>query len=166
MVTKHKEPAVETAETGDVYYAIDLGGMEAQGRSLDVMLTSRRCPACTEKLKKAKTKPSVKEQIKDIMKCCATTEGFISPGMPLREIVFRLLLKGGNRAMSLKDIHYAVTEQWAMPTHPMNVKVDSLKRILDNDTYYGIKETAAPQPSKAQSTKAQATKGKKTNSSK
>ncbi|MBM3926281.1 MAG: hypothetical protein FJ320_09935 [SAR202 cluster bacterium] len=156
MATKHKEPAVVTPDPGDGYYAVDLGGMEADGRSLDVILTSRRCPDCAEKLKKAKSKPSVKDQVRDITKCCATKEGFISPGMPLREIVFRLLLKGGNRSMSLKDVHYAVTEQYAMPTHPMNVQVNSLKRILDNDTYYGIKRAEAPQPAKAQ-----ASEGKK-----
>jgi hypothetical protein len=150
MATKHKEPSVGISTTGDFFYDINLEGMETDGRSLEVMLTSRRCPDCQEKLKKAKTKPTVKDQLRDITKCCATKEGFISPGMPLREIVFRLLLKGGNRAMSLKDIHYAVTEQYAMPTHPMNVNAGSMKRILDNDTYYGIRAAEAPSPAKPQ----------------
>jgi hypothetical protein len=158
MTIKQRAPAPEASDFGDVYYAINLGGMEVNGKSLDIMLASRRCPDCVEKLKKAKTRPSVKDQLKDMTKCCATKEEFISPGMPLREIVFRLLLKGGNRPMSLKDIHYAVTEQYAMPTHPMNVSAASMKRILDNDMYYGIKVDEAP-PAKPQASPGKKGKG-------
>ena len=62
--------------------------------------------------------------------------------MPLREIVFRLLLKAGNKPVSLADLHYALTEDLARPTHPMNISTDVLKRILDKDSYYGFKEVS------------------------
>ena len=35
--------------------------------------------------------------------------------MPLKEIVFRLLLKNSNKATSLQSLHWDVTEEWAAP---------------------------------------------------
>ena len=63
--------------------------------------------------------------------------------MPLKEIVFRLLLKNSNKATSLESLHWDVTEEWAAPTHPMNISVEVMKRILDSDGFYCFKETTS-----------------------
>ena len=63
--------------------------------------------------------------------------------MPLKEIVFRLLLKNSNKATSLRDLHWDVTEEWAAPTHPMNISMEVMKRILDSDSFYCFKESTS-----------------------
>ena len=56
----------------------------------------------------------------------------------MQEIVFRTLLARNNRAMSLADIHYELTERWATPVRPIVITEERLLRILDSDTYYGF----------------------------
>ena len=141
MVQDTQSTESENEQFANVSYVIDPKKAEEQGRSLEALLLSRRCPSCKDRIEEGGSLPPVKEQIKEIAKCCANAEGFLRPGMPLREIVFRLLLKGGNQPVSLKDLHYALTEELARPTHPMNISIEALKRILAGDQYYGLKET-------------------------
>ncbi len=121
-----------------VSYCIDIQRAEAEDRAMDGVLAARRCSACQGRLEKGSALPSAADQIKQIAECCAKQEDFIKSGMPLLEIVFRVLLKGGNQPMGLQDIHYAVSEEWAQPTHPMNIAIDALKRALDQDRFYGF----------------------------
>ena len=74
-----------------------------------------------------KSLPPSGSRSRDMSRCCAQAEDFISPAMPLKEIVFRLLLKNSNKATSLRDLHWDVTEEWAAPTHPMNISMEVMK---------------------------------------
>ena len=136
------EAQPEGQELTDVYYVIDPEKAEEQGRDLAGLLVSRRCPSCAARIEEEGEIPSAKKQMTEIAKCCSSSDGFVRPGMPLREMVFRLLLKAGNKPVALSDLHYALTEDWARPTHPMNISIDVLKRILDKDSYYGFKEVS------------------------
>jgi hypothetical protein len=137
MTTEKKQETQEKVDEAlkEVKYFIDSKRAQELGRSLDQLLFSRRCDKCRTRLAKQEL-PSVREQFKDITECCAQDEGFVSPDMPLQEIVFRTLLAEGNKPLTLAQLHYAVTEKWATPIRPMNLSLVSLKRILDRDTYY------------------------------
>lgn len=124
----------------NVYYRIDASGLEKNGRDLAGILVSRRCQSCMDHIEETGDIPSAKDQMNDIAECCSSNETFIDSRMPLREIVFRLLLKQGAKPVSLADIHYALTEDLAHPTHPMNVEVSVLGKILENDSYYGFQK--------------------------
>lgn len=142
MTQETIEATPEGQELTDVYYVIDLEIVEEKGRDLAGLLISRRCPSCAARIEEEGEIPAAKKQMGEIAKCCSSSEGFIRPGMSLLEMVFRLLLKAGSKPVALADLHYALTEDWARPTHPMNFSIDVLKRILDKDSYYGFKEVS------------------------
>ena len=125
------------------YYVIDPAQAERQQRDMSALLLSRRCPDCVERVLNDKKPPTVRKQIRDMSRCCAQAGDFIQPTMPLKEIVFRLLLKNSNKATSLQSLHWDVTEEWAAPTHPMNITVEVMKQILDSDNFYCFKESTS-----------------------
>ena len=140
MVKNRDSIKTDVQRYGNVYYVIDEETAEEKGRTLGTLLQSRRCPSCRARMEEKEPITPAKKQMGEIAKCCAKVEDFMSPAMPLRELAFRLLLKGGNKPKSINDLHYALTEDLAWPTHPMNISVDALKRILDLDQYYSFKE--------------------------
>ena len=127
----------------NAYYQISAERLDELNRSFEMMLLSRRCRSCKEQAPDLANPPSAKDQIKHIVGCCGQDETFIRPGMPIQEIVFRLLLSGGNRPMSLEGIHYNLSERWATPDNPMAFDRDGLKRVLDADDFYGFVEVPA-----------------------
>mgnify|MGYP006992682682 FL=1 len=80
----------------------------------------------------------VKSLIREISQSYKNDASFIRSDMPVQEIVFRTLLARNNRPMSLADLHYELTENWATPIRPIVIIEERLLRILDNDTYYGV----------------------------
>jgi len=132
--------SVEAGKYAEVSYVIDPGMAEAQGRDLGSLLLDRRCHSCRERIEGEESIPTVEQQMKEIARCCSSSEGFIRPGMPMMEIAFRLLLKTGNKVVTLKDLHWDISEEWARPTHPMNISMETLKNILDRDRHYGFRE--------------------------
>ncbi len=139
-VAKQDRPAHDISKA---YYVVDPKMAEAQQRDMSALLLSRRCPDCVDRVLNEKKPPTVRKQIRDMSRCCAQKEDFISPNLPLKEIVFRLLLANSNKATSLQDLHWDVTEEWAAPTHPMNLSMEVMKRILDSDNFYCFKETTS-----------------------
>ena len=138
METKGPESAIQEAHD----YVIDPSRAVELNRSLGMMLLSRRCPSCKARMEANQEMPSEEAQIREIAECCANQEEFIRPDMPMQEIVFRTLLSEGNQPVSLERLHYLVTEHWYTPTNPRNISMNGLKRVLDNDAYYGFKEVS------------------------
>ena len=124
-------------------YWIDPKRFQALERSLELTLVSRRCLPCKEKKAPDSDLPAPDKQIKHISQCCAKDETFIKPGMPMQEILFRLILAGRNRPKTLDDLHSQLTGRYATPGNPLNISKGALIRVLESDDYYGF--TALPQ---------------------
>ena len=139
-IADNERPAHDISKA---YYVIDPAQAERDQRDMSALLLSRRCPDCLERVLNEKKPPTVRKQIRDMSRCCAQADDFIAPTMPLKEIVFRLLLKNSNKATSLQSLHWDVTEEWAAPTHPMNITVEVMKQILDSDNFYCFKESTS-----------------------
>ena len=135
MTNENGNSAVKKLEA--VSYFVDAKTAESEYRSIEGVLAARLCTACTGE-NGEKSSSAAPGYIKQIFRCCSKKEGFIDPAMPLQEIVFRVILKGGNKPMKLSAIHHVLAEEWALPTHPMNMGVGALKQILDRDEFYGI----------------------------
>jgi hypothetical protein len=137
---QEQEPEEETPEEKP-YYVVDPARAEELNRSLSTMLDGRRCPACKAKLEGGRTKtPTVEKQIKETADCFSKHGESIRPEMPMQEIIFRTIVARGNQPTSPEDLHYAVTDQWYTPRNPRNITVEGLKKVMDNDTYYGFRK--------------------------
>ena len=138
MTTPEAVEAPEAMAKITPNYWIDPDRFQEIGRSMEVVLLNRRCRSCKEKQADVAEPPPTKQQIKHIVGCCAKDETFIRPGMPMQEIMFRLLLAKGNKPMSLDELHFQLTEQYATPGNPMAISKQALMRVLDNDDFYGF----------------------------
>ena len=134
-------PQAGDAQTPDegARYWIDPARFAELRRSMEVTLLTRRCATCLDQPADNANPPPVQAQIDHILECCSKDDSFIKASMPLQEIVFRLILKEGNTPLTLSHLHYQITEEWATPASPMNISADGLKRVLDNDDFYGFR---------------------------
>ena len=141
MTTPQAGEAPATASTagGGASYWIDPARFEELKRSMEALLLTRRCADCLQAEVDLASAPSADDQIAHIVECCGQTETFILPGMPLQEIVFRMILAGGNAPVPVGQLHQQLTGQWATPGNLMNVSLDGLRRVLESDDYYGFR---------------------------
>jgi len=139
--TENRE--VEIIGNIESYYVIDVSRLKILNRSLDGMLESR-CPGYKDYLKAKKRETNDNDLLKAATNACANMEAFIRPDLPIQDIVFRSLIRVGNKVTSLSYLHEEVTDKWYTPSNPRSLSVKDLKRVLDSDTYYGFLEVEAP----------------------
>ena len=116
-------------------YFIDLDWYQQQGRSFASLAASRLCPTSR---KKEKTK-SEAALLRTIKQCCSKRDGFITPNMPLLEMIFRLLLANGNQPLELGQMQEQLQKWLGDSSNARDLSVLKLKRILSNDKYYGLR---------------------------
>ena len=135
------EPESSTEE--ESYYVIDPLRLRELNRSLDSMLENR-CPGYKDNLKPKKRGTTDNDLLKAASSACTKQEGFILPGLPLQDIVFRSLIRVGNKVTSLTYLHEEVTDKWYTPLNPRSLSSGDLKKVLDTDMYYGFSKVEAP----------------------
>jgi hypothetical protein len=124
-------------------YFIDLNWYEEKGRSFFTLAQVRLCPSC--RVKYTSTPKPDAELFRVFRDCCSKAEDFFSPNLPLREVIFRLLLSSGNQPLELGPIR-AKLKEWLISTGDQrDVSLRTLSRIMDNDRYYGFRRYTAPE---------------------
>tara|TARA_B100001245_G_scaffold234157_1_gene219189 strand:+ start:550 stop:939 length:390 start_codon:yes stop_codon:yes gene_type:complete len=117
-------------------YFIDFDLATQRGRDLRELIISR-CPKSYQKEVAATNPPlTIKKLISGIKRQVSKEKNFINSEFPIKDIIFRTMLSGGNKPIQLSKIHYLVTETWATPIRPLDLSLASLKGILDADTFY------------------------------
>lgn len=125
-------------------YSIDMSWYQEQGRSFTVLASSRLCPT-SQKKKSLKTDAAL---LTALSQCCSKSEGFISPNMPLMEMIFRLFLANGNEPLSLEEIQAGLQERLRESTEARDISIPKLRRIVDSDRYYGLRPVPTEEPGK------------------
>ena len=138
MTTPETKLSPESSES-PLYY-ISFERLAELNRSAIAMLAARRGPSAPSRLKADHELDDPQELVAEIAEYGAHDQDFIRHDMPLQEIVFRILLARRNQPTALRDLHYELTERWATPIRPINVTERGLRRILDDDTYYGFSQ--------------------------
>jgi len=138
------EPDVEIGEK-QLYYFIDLDWYRQQERSFATLASSRLCPTSR---KKEKTK-SEAVLLRAIRQCCSKRDGFVTPNMPLLEMVFRAFLANGNQPLNLEQIQEQLQKWLGDSSNARDLSIPKLKRILDHDRYYGLRPAPAEEEAKA-----------------
>lgn len=115
-------------------YSIDLEWYREQGRSFVTLASSRLCSLSHGK----ETLKSEKTLLRTLKQCCSKQERFITPNMPLLEMMFRAFLADGNQPLYLEELQEKL-EQWLIDSsNPRDLAIPKLKRIIVNDRYYGL----------------------------
>jgi hypothetical protein len=116
-------------------YFIDLNWYQQQERSFATLAASRLCPTSRKK-EKMKSEAAL---LRTIKQCCSKRDGFITPNMPLLEMIFRLLLANGNQPLELGQMHEQLQKWLGDTNNARDLSIPKLKRILDSDQYYGLR---------------------------
>jgi len=140
------EQDVEIVEKQPQYYFfIDLDWYQRQERSFATLAASRLCPTSR---KKEKTK-SEAVLLRAIKQCCSKRDGFITPNMPLLEMIFRIFLANGNQPLNLEQIQEQLQTWLGDSSSARDFSVAKLKRILENDRYYGLRPAPTEEETKS-----------------
>jgi len=126
-------------------YFIDMGWYHQQERSFATLAASRLCPTSRKK-EKTKSEAALMRAIKQ---CCSKRDGFITPNMPLMEMIFRIFLANGNQPLDLGQIQDQLQQWLGDSGNARDFSVPKLKRILENDRYYGLRPAPDEEEAKA-----------------
>lgn len=120
---------------GETGYFIDFTRFEDENRSFVIMVQSRLCAACQQRGDaelKEETPATLVLKVKD---CCSKLPGFITPKMAVSEKLFRIFLASGNQPLTVAEL---LTRLKACSGGSFSLSESALKRLLDNDRYYGF----------------------------
>ncbi len=120
-------------------WAIDIDWLEANHRSFSIMVAHYLCAKCRKKLKTESNIPSSEEILKNLKSCCSKGDTFINERMPIQESVFRVILAGGNRPMSIEEISRELDIRRKTDTYRTSPTL--LLRLLKNSPHYGFRQT-------------------------
>ena len=141
MSTVAVNPRLEGLE-----YRFSLDRLGELNRSPIPLLLARLNRTCPSYGKAAAEMDNPIALLAEIRSNCADDTDYIRQSMPLQEIVFRTLLLAEDQTLTLRELHYELTERWSSPIRPITVTVAGLSRILDSDTFYGFEMVAPPEP--------------------
>jgi len=155
----------EDGETKDppAKYYIDREWYDRVGKSFSLLVSGRMCVSCQRKLgtEQEERVPAYDEKtgrvtfevrrttygenpLAVIQDCCSRAPDFITPGMPIKEMLFRILLAAGNEPLELDEIKRRLDAHLGPQRTPPNTSPEALKRLLEKDTFYGIKPLKVP----------------------
>ena len=115
-------------------YCIHLDKHKQQGRSFITFARSRLCSLSHD----AKAVKSDTNLINTFKQCCSKQEEFFPQNIPLRELVFRILLASGNQPATIAQLFDKVQHHLRNSGNMRSITMDKLMRIVENDRYYGI----------------------------
>jgi hypothetical protein len=116
---------------------IDLDWLERNNRSFAVLARSCLCHACHQRFWGGGEAISAAGIISSVKGCCSQSPEFITGRLPVLESVFRLLLANGNQPLGLAELEKRLAERRGDAPH--RTPTESLVRLLENDSYYGLR---------------------------
>ncbi len=124
-------------------FIVDLTKDGNQGRSLSVLIASRRCYMDQQGEDDAEILVAdPKKLIRQIAGHCADAPDYLLPDTPLKESIFRTLLAANNKPLTAEEISAQLSERWSRTAQARDVSPDVVRRLLENSPLYSI--TRAP----------------------
>jgi len=109
-------------------FRIGLKRLEEAGRSFTELARGSLCPNCREG-----AYGNAEEIMARVRECCAQAPGFLDPGLPLKSLIFRLLLLRGNQPLTLEELAEEIKKVRDLAPSP-----EALERVLRADRFYGF----------------------------
>ena len=122
-------------------YFISPDAAEASGRSLPVLIATRRCYMCQQGEDEMTMMSADPEELVAVIQGhCSQQQDYLLPDTPMKEAIFRTLLAAGNDPMDANEISDSVANAWALTQFPRNTSPEVIQRLLDNSEYYCLAE--------------------------
>lgn len=130
MTPKRKRSAAEAQPV----YQVDFKALEKSGHSVPFLVNSRLCWQCQQIFDERRGEViDLKEYMERIADDCSHQADYLLPGTPLVEAIFRLLLAGKNRPMTIREIQEQLSVAWANVIYMKDLSEELLTRLLESD---------------------------------
>lgn len=119
-------------------YHIDWEWLKSHNRSPSRLLKKHMCASCLEQFKdvtdeEITTQTSAVESLKE---CCAGQPDFLSPNLPIMELLFRFFLSEDNQPKSAREI---LDHLKAGPSpRSLDITEGKLAQLIESDRFYGL----------------------------
>jgi len=117
-------------------WVIDIDELEAGGRSFSLMVSPYLCAKCRKKLKAGAAIIPSRDILKNLKTCCAKADDFITDAMPLQESIFRVLLAGGNKPLTVAEISRELGIRRNIDAYRTTPEL--IIKLLKNGRHYGF----------------------------
>ena len=135
------DPQISEDDTKFAKYFISPDAAEASGRSLPVLIATRRCYMCQQGEDEMTMMSADPEDLVAVIQGhCSQQQDYLLPDTPMKEAIFRTLLAAGNDPMDANEISDSVANAWALTQFPRNTSPEVIQRLLDNSEYYCLAE--------------------------
>ena len=126
-------------------YQIDAREAEILGRSLPMLIASKRCYACQSADDEEPSQSSdAGPYIQRIAEHCAETEDYLLEYTPLKEALFRVILARGNEPTMSEELSQTLKDRWAMTPNPRDISAEMIQKVLDHGGSYCIVRLPEP----------------------
>ncbi len=137
-------------------FRINFDSYADRGRSVSFFLSDRMCAESRARLgEETQTRVPVEDPatksvqfvtrtvrygddaVAVIRECCSRKPGYRNPRLPVKEILFRIMLAEGNRVMTVDELRSAASE-WVGYEYGGDLSAEALRRVMAGDDYYGF----------------------------
>ncbi len=126
-----EEPEIEVIRKD---YCIHVDAYDEQQRSFRTFASTRLCSLSHD----AKSKKTETSLLNTFKQCCSKQDEFYPSNIPIREMIFRILLANGNQPLNLDQLNEKIQYQLNSGNNPRYITIESLQRIVEKDRYYCI----------------------------
>lgn len=139
-------------------YFIDMDWYDQHNRSFKSVAQTRFCRSCQAKLGtetqerlptvdpktgrvvfEMRSAPYGANPMSVIRSCCSKGKGYISLETPVMEAIFRVFLANANQPADLDTVREQLSDYLPLNGRPHGFAVEYLRRLIENDSYYGVR---------------------------
>ena len=131
-------------ENKPIKFAIDVRAFQANGRSFPFMVYARmsdrgkaQVNADGHEAPGLTGAPSL--YMKIMASTCSKEPGFLMPGTPISEAIFKLLLINGNKPLTINQIQERLAAEWVSVIYLKNLSDDAIRDMLSGPNEYFIR---------------------------
>ena len=119
-------------------YFIDPERVAESGRSLPLLVASRRCYECQQADygDDSALGSDHESDMERIAEHCSDAPDYLLPDTPIKEAIFRVLLAANNGPQTPEAISKVLSDRWVLTAYPRDVSETVIRRLLDNSDSY------------------------------
>tara|TARA_A100001037_G_C15154335_1_gene643113 strand:+ start:27232 stop:27636 length:405 start_codon:yes stop_codon:yes gene_type:complete len=125
-------------DISEITCKISFARIDQLNRSALVLLAERLHPNCPSWNKPVSELPTPEKLVAEITSNCKADDNYINTDMPIKEMIFRILLTSKNKPRTIGNLHKLLTGTWSTPIKPITLSQASLIKVIEQDDYYGF----------------------------
>ena len=120
-------------------YAVNFEGLESTGQSINFLVHNRLCWQCQQIFDDIDTKEMrIDDYMQRISDHCSQQIDYLLSGTPLTEALFRALIAGNNRPMTITELQDQLSLWWTNVIYLKDLSEDLLVRLMERGNEYMI----------------------------